>query len=81
MAGMTKCEFKAAYITQFLASYMASRYDNDCMTGHPGKPYDHQPVEDAAFLAECAWEQLVEQAKNNPARFSELFNDPAIPSE
>lgn len=55
---MDEIQFKTAYITNFLSSYMASRYDNDCMTGHPNKPYDNQPIEDAAFLADCAWEQL-----------------------
>ncbi len=55
---MKEKEFKKQYITQFLASYMASRYDSDCMSGHPNKPYDNQPITDAAFLADCAWEQI-----------------------
>lgn len=55
---MNESQFKAAYITQFLASYMASRYDSDCMNGHPNEPYNHQPIEDARFLADKAWEQL-----------------------
>ncbi len=59
---MNEIEFKAQYITQFLASYMASRYDEDCQSGHKGKPYHHQPVEDAAFLANCAWKSIVEHA-------------------
>ena len=50
-------EFKQQYIVTFLASYMASNYDSDCMNGHPNEPYDHQPVEDAMFLADKAWEQ------------------------
>ena len=55
---MTELEFKTTYITQFLATYMAKRYDDDCLNGHIGKPYDNQPIEDAEFLASCAWEQL-----------------------
>lgn len=71
---MTEVQFKAAYIAQFLASYMASRYDQDCQTGHPNKPYNHQPVEDAAFLATCAWEQVVAHADNSKAvEFKGLF--------
>lgn len=55
---MTEQEFKDHYIATFLASYMAIRYEDDCMTGHPNEPYNNQPVEDAAFLADCAWKQL-----------------------
>jgi len=55
---MDEKQFKDHYVATFLASYMASRYDEDCMNGHPGKPYDHQPISDAIFLAQCAWDQL-----------------------
>lgn len=61
---MNEQEFKTHYIATFLASYMASRYDNDCLTGHINEPYDTQPIEDAAFLADCAW-GLVCKAKIN----------------
>ena len=54
---MNKKQFKAHYVATFLASYMASRYDSDCQNGHPNEPYNHQPVEDAIFLADKAWEQ------------------------
>lgn len=54
---MNKEQFVANYVSTFLASYMASRYDNDCINGHQGEPYNHQPIEDAMFLAEKAWEQ------------------------
>ena len=52
--------FRMNYISTFLASYMAGRYDNDCQTGHKGEPYLNQPIEDAGFLADCAWKQLRE---------------------
>lgn len=52
--------FKTAYIANFLSSYMAINYDNDCMNGHPGRRYENQPVEDAVHLAGCAWNTLVE---------------------
>lgn len=68
---MDESTFKVAYIAQFLASYMASRYDSDCMTGHPGKPYDHQPIEDAAFLADCAWQQI--KARADEKTFSTII--------
>lgn len=55
---MNEDQFKAAYIAQFLACYMAGRYDRDCQEGHVGQPYNHQPIEDASFLADKAWEQL-----------------------
>jgi hypothetical protein len=50
--------FKSTYIATFLASYMANRYDTDCMNGHRGEPYEHQPVEDANFCANCAWQTI-----------------------
>ena len=54
---MTKEQFIDQYVATFLASYMAGRYYDDCMNGHPNEPYNHQPVEDAVFLANKAWEQ------------------------
>ncbi len=57
---MGETEFKHNYIATFLASYMASRYDSDCMNGHPNEPYNNQPVEDAMFLADKAWKQYCE---------------------
>lgn len=55
---MTKDQFIDSYVATFLASYMAGTYDRDCMNGHTGDPYKNQPVEDAKFLAECAWKQM-----------------------
>lgn len=57
---MNEKQFKEQYISTFLASYMASRYDYDCQNGHPNEPYNHQPIEDAIFLANSAWEQYQE---------------------
>lgn len=57
---MNKEQFIQTYAANFLASYMASRYERDCAEGHPGEPYNHQPIEDAYHLAECAWRQIVE---------------------
>jgi len=56
---LNEVEFKSTYIATFCATYMANRYDDDCMNGHPNKPYNHQPIEDASFLANKAWEQVV----------------------
>jgi len=55
---MTKEQFVDQYVCTFLASYMAKNYDWDCQNGHPNEPYNHQPVEDATFCAERAWESL-----------------------
>ena len=53
--------FKTTYIASFLASYMAVNYERDCMNGHKGSPYENQPVEDANFCANCAWESIKEK--------------------
>lgn len=50
-------KFKDNYVCTFLASYMASNYDFYCQNGHPNEPYNSQPVDDAVFLADKAWEQ------------------------
>ncbi len=56
---MDEEQFKSHYVATFLASYMASRYDADCMYGSfANEPYIHQPVQDAIFLADSAWKQL-----------------------
>jgi hypothetical protein len=60
---MNEVQFKAQYITNFLSSYMAGRYDDDCLNSHHGKPYNHQPIESAKFLADKAWEQLEHHTK------------------
>lgn len=54
-------DFMSKYVASFLASYMASRYESDCANGHPLKGV--QPVEDAVFLAEEAWELLCATTK------------------
>lgn len=51
-------QFKQQYIINFLASYMATHYEEDCMNGHVAKRDKHQPIEDAAFCAECAWDSI-----------------------
>ena len=58
---LSEVEFKTTYIATFLATYMAVNYERDCMNGHPGEPYMHQPVEDASFNANCAWESIKER--------------------
>lgn len=70
---MNEKQFKAQYITQFLASYMASTYDRDCQNGHVGEPYNHQPITDAAFLADCAWNQIKDSMENKKDLEADLF--------
>lgn len=55
---LKEVEFKTTYIATFLASYMATRYERDCQEGHRGDPAANQPVEDANFLANEAWESI-----------------------
>lgn len=55
---LLEAEFKSVYIATFLASYMAGRYERDCMEGHIREAYMNQPVEDASFNANCAWESI-----------------------
>jgi hypothetical protein len=55
-----KEQFKFAYITAFLGSYAALKYDDNCMRGWP--THD-QPLEDAECLAQEAWEQLLENGQ------------------
>lgn len=52
---MNEQQFKDQYVATFLASYMASRYNLDCINGHPIA--GNQPLEDAMFLADEAWKQ------------------------
>lgn len=54
-------QFKTAYIANFLATYMAINHENDCMDGHKRNRQSHQPVEDASYLANLAWEQIQER--------------------
>lgn len=55
---LDEATFKATYIATFLGSYMAGRHEKDCIEGHIGEPYKHQPVEDASFCANCAWDLI-----------------------
>jgi hypothetical protein len=54
-----KERFRTTYVAYFLASYMASRYDYDCVNGNPLKV--GQPIEDAFILADEAWGLLGDQ--------------------
>lgn len=53
--------FKTTYMANFLATYMAINYDNDCMDGHERNRHDNQPVDDASYCANLAWEQIQEK--------------------
>lgn len=55
---MNEEQFKAAYITNFLATYMAKHYVEDCMNGHSANRHKNQPIEDAEYCAREAWKQL-----------------------
>ncbi len=70
---MNEKQFKAAYVANFLSSYMAMRYDEDCQNGHPNQPYNHQPVTDAVFLANCAWDQVKKAINEDKSIDNSLF--------
>lgn len=53
-----KEQFKMQFISTFLATWVASHYDLACARGEH-KKLDSPPAEDAEFLAEKAWEELV----------------------
>jgi len=61
---MDKSLFIATYVTNFLSSYMANEYADQCSRGWPlMRPSDNvttQPIDDAYSLAEDAWIQIVE---------------------
>lgn len=54
---MDKDTFIAAYVAAFLGSHTAFIYDDCCMRGNHDR-FNHQPVEDAKYIAEKAWNQL-----------------------
>lgn len=64
---MTKKEFTMTFITQFLASYAATHYDECAIRGKWDKISDKAPVEDASTLAEDIWNspQFQEEWRNN----------------
>ncbi len=52
---MDKQQFVDLFKVQFLASYAALKYDENCMRGWDNASH---PVEDAEVLAEQVWEEL-----------------------
>jgi hypothetical protein len=56
---ISRVDFIQQYVTNFLASYAAVNYSDHCLRGW--EKFSH-PVEDASFLAEQAWEELVRLA-------------------
>jgi hypothetical protein len=55
---MVREQFIATYVATFLASYSAVHYIENCQRGWKNAD---QPVEDAHFLAEQAWDELLKQ--------------------
>ena len=51
--------FKTQYVANFISTYMALNYDDDCMNGHVANREKNQPFEDAIFLAQEAWKQYL----------------------
>lgn len=54
---MLESRFKSQYIAGFLAARAAHDYDRNCQEGWVDQS---QPIEDAACLADEAWDQLKE---------------------
>lgn len=55
---MTESQFKAAYVANFLSSYMAARQNKIYPQGFTPDPLPRQPVADAIIYANTAWHQL-----------------------
>ena len=53
---MTRDQFITNYVLVFCAMRSATEYNNACMRGQQER-LDRQPVEDAEYLAERAWDQ------------------------
>ena len=54
---MTKKKFIDDFVTQFLSSWCADRYDKSCMQQEFYELYD-PPIEDAYDIAENVWKNL-----------------------
>ena len=54
-------EFKAMFLTVFLATYCANEYPDACARGEHER-LSRPPVEDAMSLADDAWEKVQEVA-------------------
>ena len=50
--------FKSTFVATFLASWTVAHYDDYCMRGWQER-LSHPPVEDAEFMADEAWEEMV----------------------
>jgi hypothetical protein len=51
--------FKQQFVVQFLATYCATNYAEFCTTGRQNE-LRNPPTEDAADMAEAAWQRWVE---------------------
>ena len=52
-------KFKSLFISQFLATWCANKYDDACMQGKQDMLYD-PPVEDARCIADKVWNKIME---------------------
>ena len=57
---VNESDFKSNFISTFLATYCAVNYADFCARGLH-KELEHPPVEDAVFLANTAWEEMIRQ--------------------
>jgi len=55
----TEKEFKANFVSTFLATWVANHYDRACAEGRHDT-LEKPPVEDAEFLADKAWRHYEE---------------------
>lgn len=51
---MNESEFKAQFIAGFCASWCAANYADACVRGEQ-EYLEKPPMEDAIYLADCAW--------------------------
>jgi len=64
---MKRNEFIEQFTTTFLATWCVNNYDDACRRSDH-KRLEHPPVEDAEYLANCAWDEI----KKVGVRFNEV---------
>lgn len=60
---MNEKTFKENYISTFLASWAAQNYEDYCILGKQ-EDLKKPPIEDAVYLADCAWNVFLEFEKD-----------------
>lgn len=60
---MNEESFKAQFISSFLATWCANKYE-ECCNADTREILSQPPVKDAEFLANAAWDEYVDKITN-----------------